>query len=110
MNKQVALQNDISAEVFSKALLDISNGRIPVDPSTGLISFPPNFFLFTTSKKELISKVFLNIDASYKIHAWLTKRAILAPKNMDINYLNTKIQSQWTNTFIKVDRFHYRSK
>ena len=38
---RVALQNDISVEVFfSKALLDIGNGGIPVDPSTGLISFP----------------------------------------------------------------------
>jgi hypothetical protein len=29
-NIRVALQNDISAEVFSKVLLDIGNGRIPV--------------------------------------------------------------------------------
>ena len=33
MSIRVTLQNDISAEVFSKALLDIGNGRIPVDPS-----------------------------------------------------------------------------
>ena len=31
--------NDISAEVFSKVLLDNGNGKIPVDPSTALISF-----------------------------------------------------------------------
>ena len=67
MNMRVALQNDVSAEFFSKALLDIGNGRIPVDPSTGLISFPPNFCYFT-SKEEIISKVFPNIDENYKSH------------------------------------------
>ncbi|KAF2898048.1 hypothetical protein ILUMI_08127 [Ignelater luminosus] len=76
-NVRVALQNDISAGVFSKTLLDIGNGKIPVDSSTGLISFPTNFCQFTTSKEELISK-----------------RAILAATNKDVNDLNIKIQSQ----------------
>jgi len=31
MNIQVALQNDETVELFSKQLLDISNGKIPVD-------------------------------------------------------------------------------
>ena len=88
------LQNDISAEVFSKALLDIGNGRMPLDPFTGLISFPPNFYQFTMSKEELISKVFPNIYANYKNHAWLSKRAILVAKNKYIDDLNIKIQSQ----------------
>ena len=66
-NMQVALQNDISAEVFSKALLDIGNGRIPVDPSIGLILFPPNFCQFM-SNEELILKVLPKIDANYKSH------------------------------------------
>ena len=64
---RVALQKYISAGVFSKALLDFGNGRIPVDPSTGLILFPPNFCQLT-SKEELISKVFPNIDVNYKSH------------------------------------------
>ena len=57
-NMRVALQNDKS-EVFSKQLLDIGNETIPVDASTGLISFPPNFCQYTTSKEELITKVIL---------------------------------------------------
>ncbi|KAF2886972.1 hypothetical protein ILUMI_19201 [Ignelater luminosus] len=93
-NMRMALQNDISAEVFSKTLLDIGNGKIPVDSSTGLISFPTNFCQFTTSKEELISKVFPNIDTNYKNHAWLSERAILAATNKDVNDLNIKIQSQ----------------
>ncbi|KAF2892009.1 hypothetical protein ILUMI_14164, partial [Ignelater luminosus] len=84
-NMRVALQNDISAGVFSKTLLDI-----------GLISFPTNFCHFTTSKEELISKVFPNIDTNYKNHARLSERAILAATNKDVNDLNIKIQSQIT--------------
>ena len=79
-----------SSEVISKELLDIGNGIIPVDPSTGFISFPPIFCQFA-SKEELISKVFPNINANYKNHAWLNKRAILAAKNKEVD---TKIQSQ----------------
>ena len=81
----MALQNDKSAEVFSKALLDIGSGKIPVDPSTGLISFPSHFCQFIMSKEELISKVFSNIDENCKNPAWLSKQAILAAKNKDVD-------------------------
>ena len=87
---RVALHNDISAEVFSKALLVIGNGRIPVDSSTGLISFPSNVCQFITSNEELFSKVFPNIDENYKNHACLSKRAILAAKNKDVDDLRYK--------------------
>ena len=93
-NMRVALQNDISAEVFSNTLLDIGNGKIHVDSSTGLISFPQFFCQFTTSKEELISKVFPNISVNYKNHDWLRQRAILAAKNKDVDDLNLKLQSQ----------------
>ena len=84
-----------SAEVFSKALLDVGNEKIPVDPFTGLISFPANSCQSTTSKEELISKVFPKIDANYKNYAWLSKRVILTAKNKDVDELNKKkIQSQ----------------
>ena len=50
----------------------------------------PNFCQF----KEVILKVFPNIDANYKNHACLSKRTIIAAKNKDVDDLNTKIQSQ----------------
>ena len=83
----------ISAEVFSKMLLDIGNGKIPVYLSTGLIPFPPNVCPFTMSKEELISIVFPNIVANYKNHACLSKLVILTAKNKDVDDLNRKIQS-----------------
>ena len=58
-NMRIALQNDPTA--FSRQLLALGNGQIPVDVSTGLISFPENFCEFTSSKEELITKVFSGI-------------------------------------------------
>lgn len=93
-NMRVALNNDQSAEVFSRQLLDIGDGKIPVDASTGLISFPTNFCQFITSKAELIKKVFPNIAQNYRNHIWLSERAILAAKNKDVDDLNYAIQNE----------------
>lgn len=54
INMRVELQNDQSGEVFSKQLLEIGNGEIPVDTSSGYITFPANFSNFTKSTNELI--------------------------------------------------------
>lgn len=97
-NMRVALLNDPSAEDFSKQLLTIGNGRVPVDESSGLISFPPNFCNFVSSKDELINKVFPNIIANHKNNKWLSERAILAAKNKDVDDLNFVIQNQIVGT------------
>lgn len=91
-NVRVQLQNDPSADEFSKQLLDIGNGRIPIDSLSGLITLPINFCRFIQSKEELIQSVFPNIEQQYKNHDWLSERAILAGKNKDVNELNTAIQ------------------
>lgn len=93
-NMRVALQNDQSAEWFSKQLLDIGNGKIPIDISTGFITFPTDFCELTASKGELIKKVFPNIAQNHKNHHWLSERAILAAKNKDVDELNFNIQSE----------------
>ncbi|XP_073820577.1 uncharacterized protein [Musca autumnalis] len=93
-NMRVALQNDLSAAEFSRQLLELGNGQIPIDVSTGLISFPENFCEFTSSKEELISKVFPGIPQNYKNLDWIAERAILAAKNKDVDSLNLIIQSQ----------------
>ncbi|GFV36186.1 ATP-dependent DNA helicase [Trichonephila clavipes] len=89
---RVQLQNDQSAEVFSRQLLDIGNGQLPID-ETRKISLPANFFNLVTSKEELISKVFPNIPINYRNHNWLSERAVLAAKNKDVYQLNHFIQS-----------------
>lgn len=89
---RVQLQNDQSAEVFSRQLLDIGNGQLPID-ETRRISFPDNFCNLVTSKEELIEKVFPNIQINYRNHDWLSERAVLAAKNKDVYQLNNFIQS-----------------
>ena len=92
-NMRVQLQNDKSAEIFSRQLLDIGNGQLPVDETSRRISFPDNFCNLVTSREELIGKVFSNIQINYKNHDWLSERAILAAKNKDVNQLNNVVQS-----------------
>ena len=93
INMRVQLQNDRSAEIFSHQLLEIGNGKVPIDLASGRIALPHNFCNLVTSKKELVEKVFPDIQTNYKNHDWLSERAILAPKNKDVYKLNNIIQS-----------------
>ncbi|XP_055910673.1 uncharacterized protein LOC129945038 [Eupeodes corollae] len=58
------------------------------------INFPKS--LLTQSKDELIHNVFLDASQMYRYHDFLSERAILAAKNIDVNELNFKIQEQIT--------------
>ncbi|XP_049826254.1 uncharacterized protein LOC126266393 [Aethina tumida] len=91
-NMRVELQNDQSGNIFSKQLIDIGNGNFPIDMLTGCINFPQSFYHLTQSKEELIQKVFSDVAQNYRNHDWLSERAILAAKNIDVNELNFKIQ------------------
>jgi len=55
-NMRVALHNDPSAAEFSRQLLALGYGHIPIDVLTGLISFPANFCEFTSSKENSLQK------------------------------------------------------
>ncbi|XP_063987756.1 uncharacterized protein LOC135167948 [Diachasmimorpha longicaudata] len=95
-NMRVELQNDQSGNIFSKQRIDIGNGKFPIDMLTGCINFPQSFCQLTRSKDELIQKVFPDVSQNYRNHDWLSERAILAAKNIDVNELNFKIQEQIT--------------
>ncbi|XP_072380855.1 ATP-dependent DNA helicase pif1-like [Diabrotica undecimpunctata] len=97
-NMRVTLLNDTAAEDFSEQLLTIGNGQVPVDESSGLISFPNNFCNFVSSKDELINNVFPNIISNYKNNEWSSERAILAAKNKDVDDLNYIIQNKIIGT------------
>ena len=92
-NMRVQLQNDASAARFAKQLLDIGNGKIAIDQSTHCIKLQIGFCKLTTNKDELIQKVFPTIAQNYNNHHWLSERAILAAKNIDVNGINVTIQN-----------------
>lgn len=98
-NMHVQLQNDPSAAVFSKQLLDIGNGKVQIDDAE-LITLPANFCTIVQSKEELIQKVFPNLVQQYKNLDWLSERAILAPKNEYVNRLNHSIQEKLPGTIV----------
>jgi ATP-dependent DNA helicase PIF1 len=93
-NMRVHLQGDVSAGQFAEQLLAIGNGKIPADPANGLINIPGNFCNVVGSIEELKSSVFRNIQTHFKDHKWLCERAILAPKNINVNAINLQIQQQ----------------
>lgn len=90
-NMRVHLLNDSTARTFSKQLLSIGNGEYPSDPITKEISFPSNFCHIENSQNELIKRIFPNIKQNFKNHQWLYERAILTPKNDDVNKINQQI-------------------
>ncbi|CAH0682997.1 unnamed protein product [Spodoptera exigua] len=93
-NMRVQLQNDQSAAQFSKQLLDVGNGKVQVDATSGLITLTNDFCRFVDTQLVLIENVFPNISENYKNYAWLSQRAILAAKNNDVHALNFTIQSK----------------
>lgn len=98
-NVRVQRQNDPSAKVFSQQLLDIGNGVMPLD-ILGFMTLPTNFCTVITAKDALIESVFPNLVQNFKDHTWLSERAILAPKNKDVNELNMAIQFKIPGEFV----------
>ena len=88
---RVQLQTDPTADIFSRQLLEVGNGTVPTNPETGKITFPSNFCNIVNSKEELVDKVFQSIETNYRNHAWLSGRAILAAKNVDVHDMNNII-------------------
>jgi hypothetical protein len=93
-NMRVHLQGDVSAGYFAQQLLTLGDGKIPADPTSGLISIPDNFCNIVESTEVLKTYVFPNIRCHFNDHKWLCERAILAPKNNSVNAINLQIQQQ----------------
>lgn len=106
VNMRVQLQNDVSAQLFASQLLDVGNGKIVMDGTTGLITLPSDFCVIVGSKEDLISNVYPNILQNHKNHQWLSERAILASKNKDVGDINIDILNKIsgeTKTYKSID-------
>jgi len=100
-NMRVHLLQDAAAQIFAKQLLDMGNGKLSIDPTTREISFPPNFCQMQSSIQNVVQKVFPDITKNFKNHDWLCERAILAPKNDDVNKINNQIQLKLPGEVVK---------
>lgn len=86
------IHNDRSAAPFYKQLLDIGDGKMAIDPTSQTMKFTENFCNIMLSRAELIANVYPNIRANVRNHEWLSERAILAAKNVDVDAINVQIQ------------------
>lgn len=87
MRIEILRDNQISARQFSRQLLDIGNGYDTINQK-----LPEDFCTLASCTQDLIDLVFPNIATKFTDKDWLSSRAILAPKNTDVNAINSTIQ------------------
>ena len=97
--KQLKLTKNIrvhTSEIkFSAYLLTIGDGIAEVYPDIGeeMIQIPEGYLVNTTD--ELIDKVFPNIEAGYADKYWVARRAILTPRNENVDMINEIIMAKF---------------
>uniref|UniRef100_A0A8D9BCK9 ATP-dependent DNA helicase n=1 Tax=Cacopsylla melanoneura TaxID=428564 RepID=A0A8D9BCK9_9HEMI len=89
MRIELLRDNPTSARQFSKQLLEIGNGY-----DTIVHKLPEDFCTLASSTQDLIDLVFPDIGTKFTDKDWLSSRAILAPKNSDVNAINSTIQDK----------------
>jgi ATP-dependent DNA helicase PIF1 len=88
---RVHIYGDQDAGSFANILLQIGNGAIPTSPEDGQIVLPGGSCTVVTSTDNLITSIYPNISQNYVRIQWLCERAILAPKNDMVDFINHKI-------------------
>lgn len=91
INMRVHLLNDKSAGWFSEQLLALGDGKLPIEPKTGLVCLPSKFCCVVESQETLQFKVFDNVQMHFRNQQWMRERAILAPKNDAVFRINTQL-------------------
>lgn len=81
-------------EHFAKQLLQIGEGKIKPENDSNEIIFPKNFCKLVTSKINLIASVYPQIEQNFVNVNWLAERALVAPRNEEVNHLNSEILSK----------------
>jgi hypothetical protein len=90
-NLRAQLYGDEGSEAFSKILLDIGNGELPIT-SNSSISIPQSLCTVVYSIDELVKRVYPDLlNLNYKPTSWWRERAILAPRNDAVRDINEYI-------------------
>ncbi|GFQ81470.1 ATP-dependent DNA helicase [Trichonephila clavata] len=83
----------VLAGQFANKLLQIGDGKVPEDPSTGLNIMPCGQIV--NFPDELLSKVYSNIQQNFKDQDWLSHRLVLASRNDVVEKLNIPFRSSF---------------
>ena len=77
-------------EIFSKYLLDLGDGNLPISEEHGEFAIPIDCRLALKEKKlsDLVEWVFPNINEHFEDPVWLSERAILSPTNKEVDEVN----------------------
>ena len=81
---------------FSSYVLTIGDGTVPVHPEEGpdMIQIPDQYLVKT--EDELIDKVFPNVEDGYSDKYYITRRAILTPRNENVHKINETIMTKFS--------------
>ncbi|CAM1299818.1 Uncharacterised protein r2_g976 [Pycnogonum litorale] len=100
-NMRAHLTGDVKASDFAKNLLNIGNGTLGNNVD-GTINVPSHVAM--PSAEALQETVFPNLTYNFKSARWLRERAILAPRNDDVDSINNDLLKK-----IPGQQQHYKS-
>ncbi|GFW53690.1 ATP-dependent DNA helicase [Trichonephila clavipes] len=105
-NMRVQLQRDASAGNFAEQFMYIEMGEWKLMNLHNVSPCQQTSVRSQKASTNWCKKVFPNIAQNYKNHQWLSTRAILAAKNIDVNTINFTIQHgipSETTTYKSID-------
>uniref|UniRef100_UPI0035901195 uncharacterized protein n=1 Tax=Myxine glutinosa TaxID=7769 RepID=UPI0035901195 len=94
-NMRTHLSGDQGAADFSKMLLEVGNGQIPLTAAPDTITIPTGLGKVVKTLEELKADVYPCLIANAHNHEWLAERAILSPLNTNVSKLNTWLMSEF---------------
>ncbi|GFR22424.1 ATP-dependent DNA helicase [Trichonephila clavata] len=95
INMRIHLQHDLRAEMFSKLLIDIGDGKIK--EVEGRINIPESLGNIVGDLITLTERIYLNIhQVGVDCSTWLKERAILTPTNDSANNINNFLLNKLT--------------
>lgn len=105
-NLRALLANYMDAALFDAQLLQIGDGRVPVDEQSGEIMLPDELGTIVTTPEELCDVIYPNIAENVTNNDWLCERAILAPRNDVVSSINNNLLAKLpgeTTDYMSID-------
>src|SRR4051794_9096534 len=104
INMRLCQTNDIHENLrqrnFAEFLLKIDNGKYPVIPDTeNIIDLPSGMVIPEGKLSDLIDFVYLNLIENSSNMNYMVGRAVLTPKNDDVENISFLIMNQFPGKF-----------